>query len=56
MQPTRFFSFPTKNQAECLNATITVNGATVTSNMPSVVPGNRYTVLIKMDGVATPLG
>ena len=50
------YSFPTKNQAEYLNATITVNDATVTSNMLSVVPGNRYTVLIKMDGVATPLG
>ena len=46
------YSFPTKNQAEYLNATITVNGATVTSNMLSVVPGNHYTVLIKMDGVA----
>lgn len=50
------YSFPTKNQAEYLNATITVNDATVTSNMLSVVPVNRYTVLIKIDGVATPLG
>ncbi len=50
------YSFPTKNQVEYLNATITVNGATVTSNTLSVVPGNLYTVLIKMDGVATPLG
>lgn len=47
--------FPSKKQIDYLNASITVNGATITSNTLSVVPGNLYTVLIKMDGVATPL-
>lgn len=49
------YRFPSSDEEEYRNAKVTVNGATVTSNIVSVVLGNLYTVLIKIDGVATPI-